>query len=427
LRIQESYDTLIFMMDTVIVHRMLPRMFADTTGQHRYRMADSLNPSRKLSFLVDQYRGQLDSSRRLLDRVFMQMIASDDRLEHYLDSSVLAQHLHAELGRQGVDISDFGFCLTQMTPQNKPRMIYSHQDPEANWQDSVAVRIFTRNPFSGQSTLTVYFPRDYVDMLQGMWGNLVMSLLLLLGVGAAFVYTVRSLQRQKKLSQMKTDFINNMTHELKTPIATIGLAAEALEYSAALQENPALVRYTTMIKQEGQRLHNQVNRVLQAAEHQHKKPLELCSQPLTPLLQQAVDAFALQMEQRNTRFSLELPATELMVQADEVHLTQAVANLLDNALKYSQGVPQISIRLYEQGGQAVITVQDNGMGMDDVVQRRIFEPFYRAQMGNRQDTRGYGLGLSYVKSVIDGHSGAITVHSKPGVGTTFIITLPLEA
>ncbi|MBX3101589.1 MAG: HAMP domain-containing histidine kinase [Bacteroidetes bacterium] len=426
LRIQESYDTLIFMMDTIIMRRMLPRMYADTLGAGKERAArDSLNPRANLAPLVDQYRVLLDSSRKLLDRVFVQMIASNDSLERHLDSTHLYNFLRHELSQHGLEGTAFGYKLTQLTEKGVARTVYMRLDPEASWQDSVRVQVFTHNPFFGQSALTVYYPRDYIEILQGMWGNLVMSLVLLMGVGAAFLYTVRSLLRQKKLAQMKTDFINNMTHELKTPIATISLATEVLEQSDAAASHPQMLRYTAMIRQESQRLHNQVNRVLQAAEFQHKKPLEPEPQDLAVLLQQAVSAFTLQLEQRNADFILDIPAHPLPLMADSVHLPQAVANLLDNALKYSPGRPYIRLQVTVQDGQAVITVSDRGLGMDELVQKRIFEPFYRAQTGNRQDTRGYGLGLSYVKGVIEGHHGTITVDSQPGQGTTFTLILPL--
>jgi two-component system phosphate regulon sensor histidine kinase PhoR len=426
LRIQESYDTVIFMMDTLIMRRMLPKMYADTLGLGKERTGkDSLQARSTIGPLVGQYRLLLDSSRKLLDRVFVQMLASNDSLEHHLDSTHLQNLLVQELGQHGLDPDAFGFRLTQGNSVGDQRLVYARMDPDAAWQDSVRVQVFPHNPFSGQSHLVVYYRRDYLEILQGMWGNLALSLALIMGVGAAFTYTVRSLFYQKKLAQMKTDFINNMTHELKTPIATIGLATEALEQSAAAQSHPQMLRYTAMIRQESQRLHNQVNRVLQAAEFQHKKPLDRTPQDLGQLLREAAGTLALQMEHKGARFDCSIPGTPMPLLADNVHLPQAVANLLDNALKYSPEHPHITLRAEIVGEKAMVQVSDKGMGMDEVVQRRIFQPFYRAQSGNRQDTRGYGLGLSYVKGVVEGHDGTISVESTPGQGSTFTIILPL--
>jgi two-component system phosphate regulon sensor histidine kinase PhoR len=424
LRIQESYDTVIFMMDTLVMRRMLPKMYADTVGKERLGK-DSLQARSAMAPLVGQYRLLLDSSRKTLDRVFVQMLASNDSLEHHLDSTQLQVLLLQELGQHGLEPDAFGYRLTQGNNVGNHRLVFARMDPDAAWQDSVRVQVFPHNPFSGQSHLTVYYRRDYLEILQGMWGNLALSLALIMGVGAAFTYTVRSLFYQKKLAQMKTDFINNMTHELKTPIATIGLATEALEQSAAAESHPQMLRYTAMIRQESQRLHNQVNRVLQAAEFQHKKPLDRTPQDLGLLLREAADTLALQMEHRGARFVCTIPNSPMPILADSVHLPQAVANLLDNALKYSPGQPQIALRVEVLDARAIVQVSDSGMGMDEVVQRRIFQPFYRAQSGNRQDTRGYGLGLSYVKGVIEGHDGTISVDSKPGLGTTFTLILPL--
>ena len=226
---------------------------------------------------------------------------------------------------------------------------------------------------------------------------------------------------------MKSDFINNMTHELKTPIATISLAADALN-NPGVQENKAgIQRYTRIIKEENQRMNRQVERVLQAARFDRNEiDLKKERVNLHELISRAAEHVLLQVQDRAGKLTMELNAVSHELMADRVHLTNIIYNLLDNANKYSPEAPMIKVATSNTDHQVRVTISDKGKGISKADQQRIFTRFYRASTGNLHDVKGFGLGLSYVKETVEAHNGSISVSSKPGKGSTFEVTLPLS-
>jgi len=245
---------------------------------------------------------------------------------------------------------------------------------------------------------------------------------------AAFYVTVNALVRQKKLSEIKNDFINNMTHEFKTPLATISLAVDALRNEKVVQDRSKSEYFTGIIKEENKRMNKQVETILQASlldrqeQQLNRKPLHAHE-----FIQEAMENFHLQLEGKGGRSELQLNAKNDLVFADEVHFMNIVTNLIDNAVKYSKENLCIRITTQSTPKNLIIRIEDNGIGMSKETQRRIFEKFYRAHTGNLHNVKGFGLGLSYVKTIVEAHEGKIRVDSTVGKGTTFTMEFPLKS
>ncbi|HOZ84037.1 MAG TPA: HAMP domain-containing sensor histidine kinase [Niabella sp.] len=246
---------------------------------------------------------------------------------------------------------------------------------------------------------------------------------------AAFYLTVYTMLRQKKLSDIKNDFINNMTHEFKTPIATISLAVDALKNERVLSDREKLSYFSGIIKEENQRMNKQVETILKASQFEKQEAdIELSPLSVHDVIGNVVDNFQLQLHDKGGDAQLMLNAKNDIIRADEVHFTNLVNNLIDNAVKYSkENVPiQLKISTSNAGGNIIIKFSDNGIGMARDTQKRIFEKFYRAHTGNLHNVKGFGLGLNYVKSVVDSHSGSVKVESALGKGSVFTVEFPLS-
>lgn len=238
-----------------------------------------------------------------------------------------------------------------------------------------------------------------------------------------FSYTVFVILKQRRLAEIKTDFVNNMTHELKTPISTIGLSAEAISNPDIIQNPTRLQQYVAIIKNENSRLRNQVERVLQIASLTPKK-VQLKNELLDvhEIINKAIGTFQVQIDENEGKILTDLKASISIIRGDVVHITNVIYNLLDNAVKYKSDNPEIKINTYNQGDQLVVEIIDNGIGISKQHHKMIFEKFYRVPTGNLHSVRGYGLGLYYVKTIMKAHQGAIKVSSTPGKGSTFTLT-----
>ena len=252
------------------------------------------------------------------------------------------------------------------------------------------------------------------------------SILFLLILIIAFSYTVITINRQKKLSALKNDFINNLTHEFKTPIFSISLASGLLRKSKEVKGSERLTRYAELIDNEGQRLKSQVDKILQMALIDSGNfKLDKKQLSLHELIEKVSKSFELIIHERKGKMSLNLEASQEEIYADETHLNNIIYNLLDNAVKYTEEKPEIIVSTKDSEKGVIMTIKDNGIGMGEDVQRFIFDKFYRAESGNLHNVKGFGLGLSYVKSVIDAHKGRIKLKSKKNLGSEFSIFLPV--
>ena len=274
-------------------------------------------------------------------------------------------------------------------------------------------------------TIIIVAPNIRYYLLRSLLWVIVGVVVFIIVVLAAFFITIRSLMTQRKLVEIKRDFINNMTHELKTPLATISLAVDALK-SAKVNTDPKSVDYfSNIIKEENIRMNKHVETILQAAQLD-KRENELNKQEveLHDLIMGVVDSFKLQLEGKPSNVQTILEANPSLIQVDEEHLLHVLSNLIDNAIKYSKTEIDIAIQTKTLNNKTCIRIIDKGIGMDANARKHIFEKFYRAHSGNVHDVKGYGLGMSYVKWVIDSHKGQITVNSEIGVGTAIEIILP---
>ena len=274
-------------------------------------------------------------------------------------------------------------------------------------------------------TIIIVAPNIRYYLLRSLLWVIVGVVLFIIVVLAAFFITIRSLMTQRKLVEIKKDFINNMTHELKTPLATISLAVDALK-STKVNTDPKSVDYfSSIIKEENIRMNKHVETILQAAQlDQKENELNKQEVELHDLIMGVVDSFKLQLEGKPSNVQTILEASPSIIKADEEHILHVLSNLIDNAIKYSKNDIDITIQTKTLYNKTCIRIIDKGIGMDANARKHIFEKFYRAHSGNVHDVKGYGLGMSYVKWVIDTHKGQITVHSEIGVGTSIEIILP---
>ncbi len=277
--------------------------------------------------------------------------------------------------------------------------------------------------------LFIVVPDVKTVVLRSLRWNIAISLLFTLLILSAFYLTIRTMLQQKKIGEMKNDFINNMTHEFKTPLATISLAVDSMRNDKVIQDREKLGYFSSIIKEENQRMNRQVETILKASQFERKDvDLNLKAVSLHETVQQVVDNFKLQLEHAGGHITLFLRAPEHIVLADAVHLSNLLNNLIDNAVKYAreQVPPQIQIDTLVSNETIVLRVEDNGMGMSRDTLKRIFDKFYRAHTGNQHNVKGFGLGLSYVKNITEALGGKIKADSTHGQGSVFTLELPLH-
>jgi two-component system phosphate regulon sensor histidine kinase PhoR len=299
-----------------------------------------------------------------------------------------------------------------------------------NYHDELLFKGFSFPLFSGSAISTrdfllIYFPQQSRYNLQSLWLMMSVSLILVLTIIAAFSFSVFTIIRQRKLSELKNDFINNMTHEFKTPISTISLACQALSDKDIPRTNEMYNDYIQIIGDENHRLGEMAEKILQTAilekGNLHLRPEAI---DMHSLISDAIHKIAIQIEIRDGVINQSLTANHSMVKADKVHLSNVIFNLLDNANKYSPRKPQILVSTADADGGIYISVNDKGMGISKANQKKIFDKLYRVPTGDVHNVKGFGLGLSYVKFIIEKHGGNIQVESEPGKGSTFTLFLP---
>lgn len=273
--------------------------------------------------------------------------------------------------------------------------------------------------------LMIHFPNKATVVWGDVWKNLLGSIFFTGIILFCFIYTILVIFRQKKLSEIKTDFINNMTHEFKTPIATISLAADSITSPIISGNVDKVKRFAGIIKQENRRMNAQVEKVLQmAAIDKRDFSLSMTEVDMHDVIQTAVENIGLQVEKKEGKAYAKLNAQNSVVQGDLTHISNIINNLLDNANKYSPKNPNISVHTRNISRGIEVTVQDNGIGMTKEARKQIFDKFYRVHTGDIHNVKGFGLGLSYVKAMMTAHKGTIDVKSELGKGSRFILFFP---
>jgi Signal transduction histidine kinase len=277
--------------------------------------------------------------------------------------------------------------------------------------------------------LTVIAMNYQAMVFESLWLPIVSAIIFTILIMASFYLTVRTMLRQKKLSEIKNDFINNMTHEFKTPLATISLAVDALRNEKVVSDKEKMSYFSTIIKEENKRMNRQVETILKAA-LMDKQEVQLLLRPMHAhqAIKDVVENFTLQLEEKNGKAELLLNAENDFIDADEVHFSNLINNLIDNSIKYAKDdqPPMIRITTESTPKSIVIVIEDNGIGMNKETAKRVFEKFYRAHTGNLHNVKGFGLGLSYVKTMVEAHGGDIKVDSVLGRGSTFTLEFPLK-
>jgi two-component system, OmpR family, phosphate regulon sensor histidine kinase PhoR len=331
----------------------------------------------------------------------------------------------AEFRRYGIDTH---YELGIFSPTRNAMLFQkSGKYPQQLLNESFAFDMYpTIAPARFADKLLIYFPFEKRFLVRQLSELLLISGLLILIIILSFVATIYTIIRQKKLSEMKSDFVNNMTHEFKTPISTIGLACEALKDNDIQKSEVLYTTYINMIDEENKRLGVMAEQILQSAVLEKGEiVLKKDKIILHDIVREAVASKLLQAKSKNGHIFTELKADDNTVMGDKVHLTNLVLNLLDNALKYTEDVPQVVVKSRNIPNAIELVVQDNGIGINKSNQKRIFEKLYRVPTGNVHNVKGFGLGLSYVKAVVEKHGGMIGVNSELRKGSTFYIRLPL--
>ncbi|MCB0639517.1 MAG: HAMP domain-containing histidine kinase, partial [Lewinella sp.] len=289
------------------------------------------------------------------------------------------------------------------------------------------INLFGNTDQEAPAELRLHFPAKSDVLWSDLWLNFLGAFLCAAIILACFGYTIWVIFHQKKISEMKTDFINNMTHEFKTPIATISLAADSITSSRIAGDPNKVARFANIIKQENKRMNSQVEKVLQMAQiDKHEFKLRLSEVDLHEVITRAIENISLQVEQREGVAEAALLADNAIVEGDLTHISNMVNNLLDNANKYSPEKPHITVTTHTRPKGVEVQVSDQGMGMSKEARKHIFDSFYRVHTGDRHDVKGFGLGLSYVRAMITAHQGTVDVQSELGKGSTFTLFFPYK-
>lgn len=382
---------------------------------------------------------KVEQQSEMVKGVVRDLLFANRPIESRVNRTVLDSLLKETMADRGITIPfEYGVRTNAGMGMAKPQLLFaSHSDNQMPGKKKIyKAALFPNNFLERGNYVYVYFPDQQQFILRKMSAILAGSAVLVLVIVACFYVAISTIVRQKKLADIKNDFINNMTHEFKTPISTISLAVEMaqeqLSHGIEPSEEPTtrLTRYMGIIRDETRRLGTHVEKVLQmalldrATAGKGTVKLKLSAVNIHDTIGNVLNTIGLQIEQKQGEVHLDFEAAEEMVEADEVHLSNILYNLLDNAIKYSPEHPDITIRTRNVENGVSITVADQGIGMTRDQLSRIFEKFYRVPTGNLHDVKGFGLGLSYVKKMVEEHHGSIQVTSQLGKGSSFELILP---
>ncbi|MBC6400178.1 MAG: HAMP domain-containing histidine kinase [Ekhidna sp.] len=355
--------------------------------------------------------------------VVNKLMGSQQPLANRLNPYHLDSLLEKELTSRRIDI-EYEYGVFQ--PRLKQFLFLTeNSEPHELASSELKASLFPNDLFGNDSQIAIKFPDKRGFLMKKVWSAMTTSGVLVLVILFCFGYSIRTIVRQKKLSEMKNDFINNMTHELKTPISTVSLAVEALSDSE-IERSDLREKYIHVIGEENKRLGEQVEKVLQiAAIDRNDFNLKETMLSMREMMQNAADHILMQVDQRGGRINLIDGSQKDLIKGDEMHITNIIINLLDNANKYSPEAPNITLKADSDDDNFYLSIQDRGIGMTRDQQKCIFEKFYRVPTGDLHNVKGFGLGLAYVQKIVAAHGGSIDVNSELGKGSKFSIKLPL--
>ncbi|MBU3049181.1 HAMP domain-containing histidine kinase [Chryseobacterium indologenes] len=354
---------------------------------------------------------------------FVKVYGNNLPITKRVDPTVLDSVITKELKIRGIT-AKFGYGV--LDKNSKLTSIVNKAYKEKKDNSTYSYPLFTDKKNTLYS-LALVFPKKEYSLAMNNWPMLLGTFLSLLTILGIYIISINYMMKQKKLAEVKTDFINNMSHEFKTPLATISVATDSLA-NDKIATNPDKVKYySELIKQENLRMKKQVENVLNMSKlERNEVELFLKETNVRELIKKTTESFNLIVQQRNGSLTQQFNATQYNFKIDEFHISNMLVNLLDNANKYSPEAPEIHIETRNEGHWYVIEISDKGMGMETQNKTKIFEKFFREETGNIHNVKGQGLGLSYVKKIVELHKGQIIVDSHKGKGSTFIIKLPMS-
>ncbi len=399
---------------------------ASTNLSDKYFTKKGTSKSEQKRSLEELMALRYAKEKALVDDVIYSILytASDNPLERRIDFVELDQILNTELNSNGISIP-YHFTVYN----NNGQVVYQCTDYEEKGSSHTFTEpLFSNDPVQSGGTLEVHFPELGRYVWRSMWfilPSVIFTLILLI----TLIMTLTQLVRQKKLTELKNDFINNMTHEFKTPISSISLAAQMLG-DESVKKTPALTqRLTSTIMDETKRLRFQVEKVLQMSMYSNQQTnLHMKEVDINELIAGVCHTFTLKVEKNHGKIITKLQATDSMTCVDDMHFTNVIFNLMDNAVKYKRPDADLElvVETWNEPGLLCISVKDNGIGIKKEDLKRIFDRFYRVHTGNVHDVKGFGLGLAYVHKIVKDHKGTIVAESEYGIGTKFIIKLKSE-
>ena len=365
--------------------------------------------------------GKVDLLESAQFEIFYKDITALKSIQERVSTTMLQSLLKNDLNEYGVK-TPFEFNIYSnglATKIKSERFRYSKKE-------TYSIPIFIDNDGNNKYQLLLSFPQKKRFLFSELVGITVLSIIFTLIIIIAYSSALNQLIKQRQISEIKTDFINNMTHEFKTPIATINLALDAIKNPKVIDDKEKVHRYLQMIRDENKRMHAQVENVLRISKLD-KRELEISKETnnIHEIIDEAIEHVNLIVEDRNGIITTHFDAGRTTVLLNDVHFTNVIVNVLDNAIKYSPEIPIIDVYTENVKDFVIIKIKDQGAGMSKVAQKRIFEKFYREHTGDLHNVKGHGLGLAYVKRIIEDHNGQIFVESEKGKGSTFIIKVPL--
>jgi len=423
-------ETLLYTNSVLEENYKLSSALFDIGSEDSISVKKIINESRVKTYKTSDIDGEV-VSRGLLSKIGK---SEDIMFENYYKNFAHLTPIHSRISKEEInrlltlklnqfDIDiDYEFAIYSNDLGTKVQT----DNFEIESKGTMEVPIFSQDNGKNNYRLLVNFPERVRFIWSSVIGMLGLSILFTSIILIAFVTALTQIMKQRQISEIKTDFINNMTHEFKTPIATINLALDSIKNPKIIDDKEKVRRYLRMIREENKRMHAQVENVLRISKLE-KNELNISKEGicLHDLLEDAISHIELIVEDRQGLINTELLATETSVLANETHFINVLVNVLDNAIKYSPDKPEISVKTQNVGNSILVKIKDRGSGMSKTAVKRVFEKFYREHTGNIHNVKGHGLGLAYVKRIVEDHNGHISVISEKGKGSTFTIKLPL--
>ena len=365
--------------------------------------------------------GRLDLLDNAQYEIVYKDIAAVKPIQERVTNEMMQKLLFEELNEYGVK-TPFEFNVYSNGLATKIKSEHFRYEKKSTY----SIPIFIDNDGNNKYQLLLTFPQKKKFLFSELIGICILSIIFTLIIIIAYASALNQLIKQRQISLIKTDFINNMTHEFKTPIATINLALDAIKNPKIIDDKEKVLRYLQMIKDENKRMHAQVENVLRISKLE-KKELDINKESanIHEIIEDAIEHVNLIVDDRNGTITTHFDANRTSVLLNDVHFTNVIVNILDNAIKYSPEEPVIDIYTENVKDFVIVKIKDQGSGMSKVAQKRIFEKFYREHTGDLHNVKGHGLGLAYVKRIIEDHNSQIFVESEKGKGSTFIIKVPL--